>query len=516
MRKLFLICLVGVLLTAGFANANTVWNPTDPNVTAFGYSDWSIAANWASGLPGEAAPLDTKAVFNVANRIECRVTNSDQRVGRLSLADGGAATLNNVLRIMNGGKLTVSGTEAMYIGYNRDMGNGAVIVEKGGQLIRDGSNNSHIWVGYDATGVGKLIVNGGYVKVKDAVDLGRNNTASKGFVTINSGLLRFRYLSDTADSPGSLWDIRFGTLGIENAYSGNTKTYLDARIAAKTMVGFGGKGTLVITREPLDGTTLTCVRAIHPMIPYPAYKSTVADGTVNLSWTNMDPNFPGDPVYVDVWFGTDPNKLNPLVYSKKVTAGLNTMTVQVNAPVVGTAPTTYYWQVDSYLNGAAHINEPNMIKGDVFQFDVTNDYPPTVVIDTPNTVTWNGQPVQMNATVTDSGSSALTIAWTANNTNAAFNNPALEDPIVTVSNLTTFPTTVVLTCSVKDAQSPTVVNTATRNLVVYANACTAARRNAVGLPASDTNADCNTDLGDLFSLLGDWTTDYTIPAPTEF
>ncbi len=518
MRRLFLMCLAAVLLTAGFANANTVWNPTDPNVTAFGYSDWSIAANWASGLPGEAAPLDTKAVFNVANRIECRVTNSDQRVGRLSLADGGAATLNNVLRIMNGGKLTVSGTEAMYIGYNRDMGNGAVIVEKGGQLIREGSSNSHIWVGQNSGGVGKLIINGGYVKVKDAVDLGRND-GSKGFVTINSGLLRFRYF-DAADSPGSLWDIRFGTLATENNYLARPSN-IWSRIDAGTIKAFGGKGTLVVTREPLDGTTLTCVRAIHPMIPYPAYKSTVADGTVNLSWTNMDPNYPGDPVYVDVWFGTDPNKLNPLVYSKKVTAGLNTMTVQVNAPVVGTAPTTYYWQVDSYLNGAAHINEPNMIKGDVFQFDVTNDYPPTVVIDDPitNMVTWANQPVQIYATVTDTGSSDMTYTWTSNPAGVVFSNPTgvNGDPDTTATvNSGTFPTTYTLTCSVKDAVNPTVTNTATRNITVYATACTAARRNAAGLPASDINADCNTDLTDLFTLLTDWTTDYTILAPTPY
>lgn len=109
----------------------------------------------------------------------------------------------------------------------------------------------------------------------------------------------------------------------------------------------------------------TTVKAISPMTPSPAYNSTVAYGTVPLSWKNRDPNKPGDPVFVDVWFGTDPNKLNPLVYSKKVTAGANTTTVNVAAPIVGTAPTTYYWQVDSYIYGSP-VGTP--IAGDVFKF----------------------------------------------------------------------------------------------------------------------------------------------------
>jgi hypothetical protein len=90
----------------------------------------------------------------------------------------------------------------------------------------------------------------------------------------------------------------------------------------------------------------------------------------------------------------------------------------------------------------------------------------------------------------------------------------VEDPIVTV-NPATFPTTVVLTCGVKDGFTPTVTNTDTVQVVVYANACAAARRTgAPGIPTSDVDGDCDTDLDDLYLLASDWMTDYTILAPT--
>ncbi len=78
--------------------------------------------------------------------------------------------------------------------------------------------------------------------------------------------------------------------------------------------------------------------------PSPADGVTVPAGDVVLSWTNLPPNTPGDPVYVDVWFGTDP----VTDFTKVVDAGENTTSVTVSAPVAD----TYYWKVDSYVNGS--------------------------------------------------------------------------------------------------------------------------------------------------------------------
>ena len=69
MRRVNVMCLVAVLLTAGFANADTVWNPTDANSLAAGYTNWNIAANWTNKVPDVSMVLNTgKAIWNVANR----------------------------------------------------------------------------------------------------------------------------------------------------------------------------------------------------------------------------------------------------------------------------------------------------------------------------------------------------------------------------------------------------------------------------------------------------------------
>jgi alpha-galactosidase len=92
--------------------------------------------------------------------------------------------------------------------------------------------------------------------------------------------------------------------------------------------------------------------------PSPANGTTVPAGDVDLSWTNLPPNV-GSDVWVDVWFGTDP----VTDFTKVVDAGLNTTSVTVNAPVAD----TYYWQVNSYVDGSP-TGDP--IQGNVWIFYV--------------------------------------------------------------------------------------------------------------------------------------------------
>ncbi len=80
----------------------------------------------------------------------------------------------------------------------------------------------------------------------------------------------------------------------------------------------------------------------HPLRPSPEVGASVPAGDVTLSWTNYPPTT-GTDVWVDVWFGTDSNALTQVV-----SAGLNVTNVTVSVPVGG----TYYWRVDSYLDGA--------------------------------------------------------------------------------------------------------------------------------------------------------------------
>jgi alpha-galactosidase len=79
-----------------------------------------------------------------------------------------------------------------------------------------------------------------------------------------------------------------------------------------------------------------------PMRPSPADGASVPAGNVQLSWQNLTPSV-GSDVYVDVWFGTNAGAL-----ARVVTGGLN----KTNTAVIAPGAATYYWRVDSYLDGA--------------------------------------------------------------------------------------------------------------------------------------------------------------------
>jgi hypothetical protein len=98
----------------------------------------------------------------------------------------------------------------------------------------------------------------------------------------------------------------------------------------------------------------------HDFTPSPEDGVTIAGGSVLLSWTNRSPNVGAD-VFVDVWFGTD----LALDFTKVVTAGVNTTSVAVTAPMAD----TYYWRIDSYLEGSA---AGSPVESNVFVFYVTD------------------------------------------------------------------------------------------------------------------------------------------------
>jgi len=252
--------------------------------------------------------------------------------------------------------------------------------------------------------------------------------------------------------------------------------------------------------------------AISPMNPTPAHDATMPEGSVELNWTNMAPATEGDPVYVDVWFGNDPEALT-LVPAVGGVANVNS--VIVDAPVVDLPPTTYYWKVNSYIYGPGMVGDANMVEGDLFKFHVTNDFAPTVQIDTPDTVTWSNEPVQLDATILDSGDSPVHIEWTSSNASTVFKDPAtgledltVEDPIVVVGDAAG---NVTLTATVWDEFNPEK-NSATMLLGVYANACQATRVGA-GMAAQysmDINGDCTVGIEDLAAIVNNWMTNYAL------
>jgi hypothetical protein len=290
-------------------------------------------------------------------------------------------------------------------------------------------------------------------------------------------------------------------------FSTNVKTLLDTQIASNRIKGFGGLSTPTAVYAG-GKTTLT---APDPMNRAPVYTTLLA-GSRNLTWTNLAPITPAEDVWVDVWFGTDPNKLGAN-YTKVVTKGKNVTSVTVSAPVL-TEPTTYYWQVDSYLKGDPAIviyDATNPVTdGLVTSFDVTANTPPSVVINTLPTATWINEPIQLNSTLTDDGISAVTYLWTSDVPNAVFlpSNSA-ANPTVAVENSGPFTVTV----TVNDGFNPPA--SASVRHVCEADPCQAAIA-VIGLNANhpaDIVADCKINLADFAELASAWLYDYSLTNP---
>lgn len=130
----------------------------------------------------------------------------------------------------------------------------------------------------------------------------------------------------------------------------------------------------------------------HDLAPSPADGVTVAGGDVTLAWTNHTPNV-GSDVFVDVWFGTDPES----DFSRLVTGGVNSSSTTVSAPVAD----AYYWRVDSYLEGnpsgtpvesrmfAFYVTDTDN-DGFPDSYELANTNPPSAIFLNPNDDLENG------------------------------------------------------------------------------------------------------------------------------
>lgn len=491
------VFLAIALLMTAFAVANTEWIG-DANDVA----NWGRAANWTNGIPGTAAPADVKAVFKVPGAVECQVTDARACLD-LVQGDGGPG---GVLRVTNGATLTTTG-DWMAIGYNNTA---KLIVEEGGVCNFGG----HLWWGMH-TGADSIVqIDGGFVTNTGSFGLGEyfgtagDHGQCKVYIN-NDGELNIHHWSGglTSANPvfwnGSLIDIGFGRMVIRNDSAAQATEYINAG----KITGFGG----LSTPTAVFANGVTTITAPDPMHRAPAY-TTILAGDVDLTWTNLAPVAPAADVWVDVWFGTEPNKLS-LAYSKVLTKGKNTTSVSVNAPFVA-EPTTYYWQVDSYLHGDPAVvvyDVNNIVTGAVTPFNVTTNTPPSVAIVTPPTATWIDQPIQLDSTVTDDHPEQITYLWTSDEPNAVFSpGNTVADPSVTVDwHAAQFVVTVTVTDGVNPPASANVTHDCATDPCQAATAVI--HLNDVYL--GDIAVDCKVNLTDFAAIARQWLTDYTLTGP---
>ncbi len=516
MKKLLLLIIVSLVLT-GVASGTTTWTDGDA-----GDSLWSTPGNWDAGIPDAAdwakirAGVDAPAIITDGIDAVAQKTHLGYSQGGAIIMDGGTLThpTGDLLLGKNGGPgiLTISGGTISCNDLEVAGGNPGTINMTGGTI----NATDDFMVPESAGSTAEVnILGGGTITVGDDLDMDVAGSGSlnlvRGTVDVNDDIRMV--------AGGVPIDIKFGTLLIGDSGVDTNGARLTEYVGNGWITGFGDPCNVSVVN---DGETITVTATADPLARTPTMDGyAYISATSPLSWINL-PADVGSDVWVDVYFNkvsdTDPNSYQILG------AGLNTTGVAVDANVDGQE---YIWQVNSYLSGDPGVvvygddgdpnttpeQENNIDEGVTMYFTALSDFPPEVVIDTPPTATWANEPLQLDATVTDDAVSTVTYAWTSDEPNAVFSDPAAEDPTVTVNYLSgAFNVTV----TVSDDNLLGVTGQDSEGMYCATDACTAARSPvelADDYPA-DIAIDCEHDLADFALIAGDWLIDYTITEPT--
>jgi hypothetical protein len=243
--------------------AQVVWNPAaNPSTTGL----WDECANWTTGLcPGNV----TFVTFNVPDAIPCTVTNA-ALAGVVRMGSGGPG---GTLIVTNGGSLTCAiADEWNAVGYSS---NALMVVESGGSA----SFAHHLWVGFNATADGTLIMNGGTVSVGGAFGLGFSG--GKGTAQIHGGTLNLAQWNDTQAIQGaSLLDIAgTGTVLMTGNHLNSVSNY----ISAGKITANGGAGTVAYGYD--SGLNKTIVQVAPPQPSITAVSVSGGNATITCQTT---------------------------------------------------------------------------------------------------------------------------------------------------------------------------------------------------------------------------------------
>ena len=135
-------------------------------------------------------------------------------------------------------------------------------------------------------------------------------------------------------------------------------------------------------------------------------------------------------------------------------------------------------------------------------------------------VTWTGEPVILDATVTeqpDSDWTNLTYTWTANPADGVVITPNADpaDPTITITKAAPTGDATVVTLTLTVGSEGKEPRKASVNIYVYDDACKAAVGAGLAeIDPSDFNADCITNIKDVAMMAAEWLVDYSITEPS--
>jgi hypothetical protein len=229
-------------------------------------------------------------------------------------------------------------------------------------------------------------------------------------------------------------------------------------------------------------------------LPTPAIGEIVSNTLASLSWTNPEPNNPGNLISCDVYLGTFPEGTEPNRLQMYSVLGINTESVSVAAftEFPGFVNNTkYYWFVD------CHDPDKGLIEGEEWFFIVGE---PPVVDAGGDIVTWlvdNQVTVNIDATVTDDNE--CTYQWEAVTSGAPVPNPdnAVDTSVVfTARGVYEYKLTATDTGSLQGSD--------TVRIVVGTDACDASHLDTgAAYNMADINQDCIVNIADFVLLIAD-------------
>jgi len=251
--------------------------------------------------------------------------------------------------------------------------------------------------------------------------------------------------------------------------------------------------------------------------------------SAQVEWVNLLPDTQGETLYVDVWFGTDPEAM-----SLEVDGDPDTTTT-TSVSISDTVEDTYYWAVDTYFDGDPAVvdydSDPNLhvVEGPVYSFSTSDDpYPSSV--SSPGWSTWPNAAVPIEATVVDIGDSPVTVTFSCDDPNLLFDGENPKSVVIaggggiaaTSASIDYDSPHLTVTITAEDEINEGVQATSTMAFRVFQSACQAARLDLDGIAENPEDlslsgypdgSSCTFDLQDFAELASSWLVDYEITAP---
>ena len=353
-NKLFVLMVSFVLLTALTGSAlaaDLVWT----NSSTDGL--WDNALNWN---PAQVPTVADKAKILKLAPDDAHITaGMDAICLYLVVGDNVSGEMH-----MTGGTLSIapppSGTWAIIAYALNDVG---IFTMDGGTV----TTGDRLFVGFQ--GNGTLNMNGGTMNIGGTfgIGYGEGYTTGRGYVYLNGGTINVGtagvgsglMMSTPAGQIGKL-DITLGKLVL----AGDRVAQVTGYITNGYITAYNGLGDVVVDFNVSELNKTTVTGATNPYKargPYPTNNTSDAPPYVVLSWTL------GDNVAThDVYFGTDANSVLDANHSTSgIYKGSQPRDETSYEPTGLELGKRYYWRIDE-------VNEPNVYKGNLWQFAVAN------------------------------------------------------------------------------------------------------------------------------------------------